>query len=87
MGPFIVDFICLEARFVVELDGGQHVEHARYDERRTRFLESLGLNVVRYWNDDVLLRIDEVLEHLLSRILTPHPSPLPASGEREDIGA
>jgi len=51
------------------------------------FLESLGLNVVRYWNDDVLLRIDEVLEHLLSRILTPHPSPLPASGEREDIGA
>jgi len=41
MGPFIVDFICLEARFVVELDGGQHVEHARYDERRTRFLESL----------------------------------------------
>jgi hypothetical protein len=42
--------------------------------------------VVRYWDDDVLLRIDDVLEHLMSRPI-PHPDPLPACGEREESGA
>jgi hypothetical protein len=45
----------------------------------------LGLEVVRYWNDDVLLHTDEVMEDLLSRLLAPHPDPLPAHGERESI--
>ena len=83
VGSFIVDFVCLEARLIVELDGGQHVDHAKYDEQRTRFLQSLGFDVVRYWNDDVLLRTENVLEHLLSRLESPHPGPLPAGGERE----
>jgi len=46
-------------------------------------LESLGFRVLRYWNDDVLLRTDAVLEHLMSALFAPHPSPLPARGERE----
>ena len=83
VGRYIVDFVCLEAQVVVELDGGQHVDATAYDRRRTAFLESLGLQVLRYWDDDVLLRVDRVLESLLSRLPTPHPNPLPASGERE----
>ncbi|MFN4175434.1 endonuclease domain-containing protein [Phenylobacterium sp.] len=53
-GPFIVDFLCVEASLVVELDGGQHADQADYDARRTAFLEGLGLRVIRFWNSAVL---------------------------------
>ncbi|TYT23032.1 endonuclease domain-containing protein [Luteimonas viscosa] len=61
VGPFFVDFICVEAGLVVEADGSQHLASLS-DRRRTRFLESRGLEVLRFWNDDVLLRTDVVLE-------------------------
>lgn len=68
---YIVDFVCLPAMLVVEIDGGQHVDAARYDARRTRTLEALGYRVLRFWNDDVLLRTQDVLEviwrHLAAR--------------------
>ena len=85
IGAYIVDFVCPERGLVIELDGGQHVERVPYDDRRTAFLQSVGLRVARYWNDDVLLRTDEVLEDLVGRlnsVVVPLPSPLPA-GERE----
>ena len=53
-GPFILDFFCVEAGLVVELDGGQHSEQVAYDARRTEYLERLGLRVIRFWNSDVL---------------------------------
>jgi very-short-patch-repair endonuclease len=53
-GPFIVDFLCVEAGLVVELDGGQHTDQAAYDDRRTAYLEGLGLRVIRFWNSAVL---------------------------------
>lgn len=55
-GPFVVDFLCPEARLVVELDGGQHAEAdaVAYDARRTSFLERQGLRVLRFWNSEVL---------------------------------
>ncbi|AMW78178.1 DNA methyltransferase [Acinetobacter sp. TGL-Y2] len=64
--PYIVDFYCHEIGLVVELDGGQYGtdDAVEYDAERTKFLEPLGLTVVRYWNHDVLGRIDVVLEHL-----------------------
>ena len=64
--PYIVDFYCHEIGFVVELDGSQHAlpEHQIYDAKRTEFLDALGLTVVRYWNHDVLSRMDVVLEDL-----------------------
>lgn len=64
--PYIVDFYCHEIGLVIELDGGQHGmdERKEYDGERTKFLEALGLTVVRYWNHDVLRRTDEVLEDL-----------------------
>jgi len=64
--PFIVDFYCHEIGLVIELDGGQHGidDVIEYDAERTKFLEALGLTVVRYWNHDVLGRTDVVLEDL-----------------------
>ena len=57
--PYIVDVYCYELGLVIELDGSQH---GTYDIERTKFLEALGLKVVRYWNHDVLSRTDVVLE-------------------------
>jgi very-short-patch-repair endonuclease len=65
---FIADFVCIPARLVVELDGGQHVDARRYDACRTRLIEAEGYRVVRFWNDDVLLRVDAVLEQILGHL-------------------
>ena len=66
IAPYIVDFYCHEIGLVIELDGSQHGtdDAVEYDAERTKFLEALGLTVVRYWNHDVLGRTDVILEHL-----------------------
>jgi very-short-patch-repair endonuclease len=43
------------------LDGSQHLEQEQYDEERTQYLESLGYNVIRFWNNDVIHKVDEVI--------------------------
>ena len=67
----------------MELDGGQHADQVNYDERRTQQLESMGYRVLRFWNNDVLVNIDSVLEVVMEALASPapHPNPLPA-GER-----
>ncbi|MFH1034502.1 MAG: DUF559 domain-containing protein [Pseudomonadota bacterium] len=55
IGPFIVDFVCLDRKLIVEADGGQHALAAEQDQRRTRYLESQGFRVLRFWNNQVLL--------------------------------
>ncbi|MFW2036631.1 endonuclease domain-containing protein [Acinetobacter junii] len=69
IAPYIVDFYCHELGLVVELDGSQHgtKDGKEYDTERTKFLEALDLKVVRYWNHDVLGRMDVVLEDLWRR--------------------
>ena len=64
--PYIVDFYCYEIGLVIELDGSQYGmdDAIEYDAERTKFLEALGLTVVRYWNYDVLGRTVVVLEDL-----------------------
>ena len=64
VGPFIADFVCVEERLIVELDGGQHTEHEERDQARTRYLEAAGYRVVRFWNNEVLGDIDGVLTAL-----------------------
>ena len=65
IGLFVVDFVCFEARVVVEVDGGQHAERGPYDERRTRWLEAQGYRVLRFWNNDVLVQTDVVAEAIV----------------------
>src|SRR5262245_12528005 len=56
--PHIVDFCCLDAKLVMELDGSQHSEE--FDAMRTRFLKGNGYKVLRFWNNDVLLQTEAV---------------------------
>jgi primosomal protein N' (replication factor Y) len=67
IGPFIADFACVEHRLVIEADGGQHSERAS-DERRTRWLENAGWRVMRFWNDDIMRRTEDVLEEIRKAI-------------------
>ena len=83
LAPYVVDFVCIESKLIVEIDGGHHLEQISRDEKRTAFLESKGYRVIRFWNDDVLLKQDIVLDEILRALTTPHPNPLPANGERE----
>jgi very-short-patch-repair endonuclease len=64
----IADFACIEARLVIELDGGQHVERVAQDAARTRRIECNGYRVLRFWNDDVLVRTEDVLEQILCNL-------------------
>ena len=61
-GPYICDFVCLEATMVIELDGSQHVAQASYNANRDSFLRSNGFRVLRFWNGDVLSQTDTVVE-------------------------
>ena len=58
---FIVDFYCHSAGLVIELDGDIHIEQKEYDTGRDHILENMGLYVVRFSNDDVLLNMPKVL--------------------------
>ncbi|QSA98946.1 endonuclease domain-containing protein [Methylococcus sp. EFPC2] len=61
LGAYIVDFVCLEARLIIELDGSQHAERARYDDVRTAWLGKQGYRLIRFWNHEVLCSLDGVL--------------------------
>jgi very-short-patch-repair endonuclease len=67
IGNFIADLVCHERKLIVEVDGGQHAENAR-DEERDRWLAEAGYRVVRYWNNDVLKNPSGVLEAILSEL-------------------
>ncbi|MFV2060911.1 MAG: endonuclease domain-containing protein, partial [Gammaproteobacteria bacterium] len=60
--PYIVDFVCLELKLIVEADGGQHAEQVDYDTKRTAKLESLGYRVLRFWNNEIFFNTVAVLE-------------------------
>ena len=65
---YILDFYCDEAKLAVELDGGQHQQQPGRDERRTAALATVGIKVVRFWNNDVLQQTESVLEKLWSEL-------------------
>lgn len=81
LGPYIVDFVCLEARLVIEVDGGQHLDSAE-DKIRDAWLASEGFQVMRFWNDEVLKKSKDVLERVWDT-LHPHPNPPPGGGSEQ----
>lgn len=62
IGDYIVDFVCLEKKIVIEVDGGQHAEQEEYDGVRDAWLRGKGYSVLRFWNNDVLHNLDGVKE-------------------------
>jgi very-short-patch-repair endonuclease len=65
---YIVDFVALDLKLIVEIDGGQHAERVSEDAVRTKVLEESGYHVIRFWNHDVLGNIDRVLESLIQEL-------------------
>ncbi len=64
IGPYIVDFVCLENRIVIEIDGGQHAWQKETDEKRTKWLESEGYRVIRFWNNQIMNEFNGVIQIL-----------------------
>ncbi len=78
IGPYVVDFFCFDRALVIELDGDVHVRAKQKvkDEIREAYLKNLGLNIVRFTNNDIRYNVSGVLERLIE-ITNPHLSPLP----------
>jgi very-short-patch-repair endonuclease len=84
IGPNYPDFACHRAKLIIELDGDSHTTQKQiaYDAERTRFLESIGYRVVRFWNVDAFGSADEIAQYILSLCLPPPlPPPLVGGGE------
>ncbi|MCI0835550.1 MAG: endonuclease domain-containing protein [Chloroflexi bacterium] len=82
IGPYVVDFICHEARLVVEVDGGQHALMEREDVIRTEYLKQKGLSVVRFTNLEVLKNLEGVVSVIIESLAararhSPSPKPSP----------
>ncbi|MBX3709829.1 MAG: endonuclease domain-containing protein [Gammaproteobacteria bacterium] len=73
---YIVDFACFEPKIIIEVDGSQHAIQVAYDDQRTKFLRSFGYTVLRFWNNEILGDIENVLQTIWN-VCTP-PSALRA---------
>ena len=83
-GDFIIDFVCLENKLVIEVDGGQHSERVKEDEIRMQNLLTAGFRILRFWNNEVLQEIEAVKERIWRAIEEEQPHPLldpPLEGE------
>jgi very-short-patch-repair endonuclease len=68
LGRYIVDFVCLERRLIIEVDGGQHLDQEGYDRERSRWLEGQGYRLLRFWNSEVLSSTDAVVEAIATAL-------------------
>ena len=70
IGNYIVDFICKEAKIIIEIDGGHHneTENTESDIIRTQYLEQKGYKVIRFWNNEIYENIEGVIKKLEQEI-------------------
>jgi len=83
--PYVVDFVCIEARLIIEADGGQHACPGEHEGRDTQ-LRRQGWRVIRFWNNEILANLPGVLQTITEvlappRESGPHPDPPPPAGE------
>lgn len=84
VGRYILDFYCIENGLAIELDGGQHGEAADYDQQRDGWLRSQGIQVLRFWNNQMLAETEAVMEAIYRAIVETKKdqrTPLPQAGE------
>ena len=72
IGKYIVDFINLGRKIIIEVDGGQHLENKK-DKLRDKWLEEKGYEVLRFWDNEVLTNIEGVLESIRKKLYSPSP--------------
>jgi very-short-patch-repair endonuclease len=65
VGPFFADFLCAERKLIIEVDGGQHALNIELDNRRSRYLQDQGYQILRFWNNEVLQETEAVLTRIL----------------------
>jgi very-short-patch-repair endonuclease len=70
LGNYIVDFVCLSPKLIVEVDGGQHSDQIDYDTCRDQWLSNEGYTVLRFWNNQILGDTTSVLEAIRETVLT-----------------
>ncbi|MDG2917173.1 endonuclease domain-containing protein [Bisgaard Taxon 10/6] len=75
VGNYIADFLSLNPKLIIELDGSQHAEQIEYDRIRTAYLEEQAFTVIRFWNDEVLRDINMVLDVIFDAVHNDFPSP------------
>ena len=70
IADYIVDFVCYDDNLIIELDGSQHLttEALEYDRKRTEILENRGFKVLRYYNNDIMNKLEIVLEDLYNKL-------------------
>jgi len=74
---YVLDFVCLEIKLVIEVDGGQHMEQADYDRLRSQQLQTAGFRVLRFWNNEVLQSVEAVMEQICMAVQERQASPSP----------
>jgi len=72
IGKYIIDFVNLERKIIIELDGGQHLQNKK-DKIRDSWLEEQGYEVLRFWDNEVFYNIEGVLEFIRGKLLSPSP--------------
>jgi very-short-patch-repair endonuclease len=84
VGRYIVDFVCLEKRLIVELDGGQHQKQASYDARRSAWLQAQGFHILRFWDHEVLKHVEAVRDAIWEAVGCEFPllNPPPQGGRK-----
>lgn len=65
VGIYVPDFCSPKAKLIIELDGSQHFEQQEYDKERTKYLGSQGYKVIRFWNNDVIKDIEDVIRTII----------------------
>jgi very-short-patch-repair endonuclease len=82
LGPYVVDFVCLEHRLIIEVDGDQHGTDAAiaYDARRDAYLAADGFRMLRFSNREVMTELEAVLDTIYAATSGPTPTP-PHKGE------
>ncbi|MDE0948230.1 MAG: DUF559 domain-containing protein, partial [Sphingobium sp.] len=80
VGPYFADFLCRELKFIVELDGTSHDQNMHHDIQRDAYCRSLGYQILRISNDDVMTNLEGVVSHIKAILAQAHPQPLPPAG-------
>ena len=87
LGCYVLDFVCLEAKLIIEVDGSQHLDQRAYDARRSAWLASQGFRMPRFWANAALSDTDALVSCIIDALAGaegcasaagPHPNPPPA---------
>jgi very-short-patch-repair endonuclease len=73
IGPYIADFCAPRCKLIIEVDGSQHLGQEEYDAGRTQYLESMGFHVLRFWNSDIMNKIDDVMKAIQDELGKSNP--------------